>query len=62
VIKCKNVQRVTKTELCKAALHYGSKSWNINISEMSVDSYARTVLRGIWEAVKEYIKWMKNKR
>jgi hypothetical protein len=37
--------------------------WNINtISEISVDSYARNVLRGIWGAVKEYNKWMKNKR
>jgi len=27
-----------KTELCKAALHYGSKGWNINtISEIPID-------------------------
>ena len=63
VFKCKNVQRLTKTELCKAALRYGSKGGNIStISEMPIDSYARNVLRGIRGAVKENGKWMKNKR
>lgn len=49
-----NVHRLTKTELCRAALRYGSKGWNTNtIYEMPIDSYERNVLGEIWGAVKE---------
>jgi hypothetical protein len=46
----------------KTKLHYGCESWTIDkISEMTIDSLDRKILRARWGPVKENGTWLENR-